>query len=195
MPRLEFITNTVKDCLFQSRSSPAEMLKHVGLSWLFSSFPKPPFLQMTGEGLYLQCSPKSPRALMGTDADSWAPSPGTPRTTLEKQHSRQTLSESPSETEFFLPPLPPQGAGDADRHPQRRHSRFKSGREAGAPISQRVLCEITTAHSAVEPQQRLIKKRSVGPLELIINYFCPCHTRPCLGKFAGTSATLKGFGV
>lgn len=67
--------------------------------------------------------------------------------------------------------------------PQRRHSCFKLGRmEAGwgLEISQRVLCEITTAYFAVEPQQHLIKKRSVGPLELIRNYFCQCHTQNCV---------------
>lgn len=141
------------------------------------------------------------------NADSWAPPPeililvaAGPH--LEKHHSPQTLSEGPTETEFFMLQHPHQGFEvtnrDSPKEARLFQGRFKLGRRDMGwelEISQRVLCEITMAYFAVEPQQHLIKKRSVGPLESIINYFCQCHTQPCLGKFAGTSANLKGFGV
>lgn len=69
----------------------------------------------------------------------------------------------------------------------------EAGRRA-APAWQRAWRE-AVVYLATIVQQRLIKKRSVGPLELITNYFRQCHPQPCWGRFSGTSAKLKGFGL
>lgn len=114
----------------------------------------------------------------------------------EKHHSLRTLSKGPTETGFFTLQLPHQGFEAATRHsPKETHGHFKQAERRGLSISQPVPCGRAMAYFAVGPQPRLIKKRSVGPLELITNHFCQCHTQPCLGKCAGVPAKWKGFEV
>lgn len=158
---------------------------------------KPTFLQTTGESLSIPADDKNPPCV---NADSWAPeivllvALGPP---VEKRRSPRTLSEVPSRQNSFrcgshtrdwkpLGDVPPREAGGSSREEMRW---------AGPRVSQRGLCEVTTGYCAVETQPHLIKKTSAGPLELITNYFCQCHTQPCLGMFAGTSAKSRGFGV
>lgn len=138
--------------------------------------------------------------LVGIKADSW-PCPqrcgslGVLGRHSEKHHSLRTLSKSPTETGFFMLQLPCQRFEAATRHSRRRHGHFKQAEGRGLSISQPVPCGRTMAYFAVGPQPCLIKKRSVGPLELITNHFCQCHTQPCLGKCAGVPAKWKGFEV
>lgn len=81
-----------------------------------------------------QQTSKLPRALVEINADSWAP----PHEILilvilgphlEKQHSLQTLSKGPNETEFFMLQLPHWGFEATNRHSPKEAQSFQVGKK------------------------------------------------------------------
>lgn len=86
-----------------------------------------------GRSIFQQTS-ASPRALVEINAYSWPPPPEIPipgvlGPHLEKQHSLQTLSEGPHETELCMSQLPHWGFEATNRHSPKEARSFQVGRK------------------------------------------------------------------